>query len=180
MKWFLPFVLISFQLLAADSLKMKPGLWNVEMKIKGADGKEFDPSAKVREALANIPEAQRKKMMEMMGEMKPAMSQKTGFDVCYTKEMIEDPTALAKNAGQQGKCDSKLISQSKSEVKTQFTCKDGTTGDTSWKVGHPDSYDGIVNMKSPSRGNQTLIFKGKFLTEKCSDQKSMKKTKSDS
>jgi hypothetical protein len=158
------FFLVGFSF-AKDLPKMKPGLWNIEMSIKGENGKEINPTAAIQSALAKIPEAQRKKMTDMMGQFSAPKTEGNGMDVCYTQDMLKDPSSIAKH--DQGRCESTLVSKTDKEVKTNFKCKDGTTGDANWKVLSDSKYEGEVNINSPKRGKSKMSYKANFKTKDC-------------
>jgi hypothetical protein len=164
-KWIILFVTMSSAF--AQGLKMKPGVWSIDMKVKGKDGKEMDPVAKIQEALAKIPESQRKKMMEMMGEVGSASLKPKGMEVCFTEQMIKDPSSLASQANMERKCETKITSQTEKEVKMNISCKDGTKGNAHFKIPQETTYSGVIDMESPERGKNSLTLNGKFLHSMC-------------
>jgi hypothetical protein len=152
----------------AKSLDIKAGLWQVNMSMKGADGKETIPASAISAALEKVPEAQRKQMMEMMGEMNPMMSNK-GIKACYTEAMIKDPKSMAKY--DEGECETTITSQTSKEIKSNFKCQDGARGTAVWKFQSPTSFEGTFNVNSPELGEVTMVHKGKFLSKDCGDVK---------
>lgn len=149
----------------AQKLNMKPGLWNVEMTVQGADGKKINPAAAMEEAMAKIPKAQREQMMKMMGKMEMPKMNKKGMEICYTEQMLNDPGSIAKHEDQD--CTSKFVSKTATEVKTTFKCKDGTTGNATWKVLNDSNYEGEVHVNSPENGKSKILYKGTFISKKC-------------
>lgn len=159
------FVTTSF---AHAALNMKPGLWNINMVIK-SEGKEFNPAAQMQAAMAKMPEAQKKKMMEMMGKQGAGMSSDGKTQVCYSKAMIEKPDSFGKQANT--KCDTKIVTNSSSKVVTNFKCEDGTVGDATWTVAGAEKMTGLVNVKDPKGKASTINYTGSFAKADCGSVK---------
>ncbi len=158
------FALVLASPLAHSALNMKPGLWGLDMKITH-NGKEFNPAAEMQKAFAKMPEAQRKKMMDMMGEKASVGIGKNGeSQVCYSKEVIEKPESIGK---QSQKCVTKIITQTSSKIVTNFKCEDGSSGDASWIMNSPTTMTGLVNMKDPRGQASQINYKGKFIKADC-------------
>jgi len=165
MKYLLVFFMLHTTF-AYSALNMKPGLWKVKMVMK-SDGKEIDASSEMQKAMAKMPEAQKKKMMEMMGKMKSGIAQDGGMQVCYSKAVLDTPENLSKQKDQNKKCDTKVVTQTPSKVVTNFKCEDGTIGDGTWKVVSPSAYNGVMNITSPKGEKSQINYTAKFLTPDC-------------
>lgn len=148
---------------AHAALNMKPGLWTVSMQLE-SDGKKTDPSAHMKAALAKMPEAQKKQMMDMMAKQGAGMSSDGNTQVCYSKQMIEKPENMQK---QPTKCDTKVTKNTATEVATSFKCEDGTTGDAKWTVPSPEKMEGLVNVKNPKGKLSKIHYSGKFEKADC-------------
>lgn len=160
----------------ASPIPIKPGLWNIQMKMK-SDGKETDPQAKLNEAMAKLPADQRKMMAEMMKKQGIAAGTSgKGFDVCYTKEMLDDASSLSRDP--EGKCETSITSQSNEKILMDFKCKDGVTGKGEWKLDGKDKYKGHVAMTQKDGKQTELDQEGKFLKADCGDVKPLKLPKS--
>lgn len=159
------FVLVFASPFAHSALNMKPGLWGLDMKVLH-NGKEFNPAAEMQKAMAKMPEAQRKKMMEMMGEKANVGVGKNGeTEVCYSKKILENPESLGNQSGQ--KCDTKVVTQTADKVVTKFKCEDGSSGDASWTFSSPVNMTGLVNLVDPKGRASQINYKGKFIKADC-------------
>ena len=156
-------ILMSFKCFAA--FEIDPGLWkiNVVMKI---NGKEFDPTAGMEKALANMPADKKKKMLESMGNV--AFSD-GGTQVCYSKESLKKAELFSKD--QPGDCASKIVFQSSKKITTDYQCKDGTKGKGVWEMKSNKSYIGYVTMDSPSKGRSEMNYNGSFVKSDCGSLK---------
>jgi hypothetical protein len=150
--------------LAYSALDMKPGLWKVDMVIK-TNGKEIRPQTEMQKAIAKMPEAKRKQMLEMMGEVQPSIDPNGGTKVCYSKAMLEKPESIGQQAAK--KCTTKLVTNKPKKVVTNFKCEDGTKGDATWSVKNSKSYTGLVNIVSAKGEKSEINYKADFVTEDC-------------
>lgn len=150
--------------LAYSALDIKPGLWKVEMVIK-TNGKEIKPQTEMQKAIAKMPEAKRKQMLEMMGELQPAVDPNAGTKVCFSKAMLEKPESIGQQEAK--KCTTKVVTNKPKKVVTNFKCEDGTKGDATWSVKNSKSYTGLVNIVSAKREKSEINYKADFVTEDC-------------
>ena len=147
------------------AVNMKPGLWSLDTKIS-TGGKEIDPSAQMREAMAKMPEAQRNKIMGMLGKNgKMRLGQTGDTQVCYSKKLIENPTNFENNQNQ--KCSTKLIVNTKKKIVSAFKCTNGSSGEGSWNFDSEKSMSGVVKMKDASGKTSQIKYQGKFLKADC-------------
>lgn len=162
---FLALVLVLASPLAYSALDMNPGLWNVEMVVK-TNGKEMSPTSEMQKAMANMPEAQRKKMEAMMGNIQPSNK---GINVCYSKEMIQKPESM--NKQQNKKCDTKIVTNTPKKVATTFKCDDGSKGDATWTMNDKTSFKGLMNLISAKGEKSEMTYNAKFVTWDCGNVK---------
>lgn len=147
------------------ALNMKPGLWSLDTKIS-TNGKEIDPSGQMREAMAKMPEAQRNKMMEVLGQKGKMQFGQTGdAQVCYSKKMIENPTSFDQKQNQ--KCSSKIITNTSKKIVSQFKCENGSSGEGTWSLESSEKMNGVVNMKAASGKTSQVKYHGTFLKADC-------------
>lgn len=149
----------------ALAANLKPGLWQVEMKMK-QDGKFVDPMASMRKAMANMPESQRKQMMAMMREQGTGMGMMgNNLTACYTKEMLDENKLFAQNEA--SNCTSKILSKSAKSMKMSFNCNDGSRGEALWNIMSDSTYNGVVSMVNKDGKKSDLKYDMKFLNSDC-------------
>jgi len=168
---FLSLIFLMTSLTAQAGLSMKPGLWGVAMVVS-TSGKQIDPSAEMKKAMAGMPADQKKKMQEMMKKMgaPTGIGENGDMQVCYSEGMLKNPGSLVKPQDKQ-KCDAKVVEQSDTKVVTNFKCEDGTTGEATWSMSGPEKYHGLIKMKSPKRGATEINSSGKFISSNCGNVK---------
>lgn len=165
----LPLLAFLFPVLAhaITPIALKPGLWQLEVKMK-QDGKDFDPQAKLREALAKMPPEQRKMVAETM-KQQGVVTDGKGFKVCYTREMLDRGHGLS--ADPSGNCDSKITEQTAALIKMTFTCKDGSKGKGEFKLGEGVRFVGHIESTKADGKKFEMAQEGKFLKADCGDVK---------
>lgn len=132
MKTILALVLLVPSLSYGLDIKLKPGKWNVKMfMIEG--GKKKDPMAELRAQLEKLPAKEREAMMGMMKGQAEISEKGTG--VCYS----EDSFKQGKFGNQDPNCDVKVNEETKSSIKMSYSCKNGSKGDSNWKI-HSDEH----------------------------------------
>ncbi len=154
--------LVSFNSFSA-SMKMKPGLWEINMKIFH-DGKEYDPMAEVRKQIEKMPEAQKKMILEQMSKG-GSQVQNNVSTVCYDKDMVDSPEKIA--AEENTDCDHKVKSQSPTKVVSEFTCKDGNRGTTVWEIVSPTQTRVTTDAVDKKGKKSQMKYEAKFLKPKC-------------
>lgn len=148
----------------ATPMNMKPGLWEVDMKIS-TGGKEMDPMAEVKKQLAKMPEAQRKMVMEQMGKISPGMQDEINR-VCFTKEMLNRPEKLS--IDKQKDCEHKIKGQSSKKMVMTFKCKDGQSGTTTWELKSPTEMTVLTDSISKDGKKTQMNYQAKFIKDECS------------
>ena len=150
--------------LAYSALDIKPGLWKVDMVIK-ANGKEIKPQTEMQKAIDRMPEAKRKQMLEMMGEVQAMPDPNAGTKICYSQAMLEKPESIGHQEAKN--CTTQIVTNKPKKVVTNFKCEDGTKGDATWSVKNSKSYTGLVNIM-PAKGEKSEInYKADFVTDDC-------------
>ncbi len=167
MKLFILILFISSTTFAAG-FNVTPGLWEVKSTVE-VDGKKYDPQAEIKKALANVPESQKKQMMEMMKGMSKENSMLASLDmskVCITDQMLKDGQLLKKDKDDE--CDFTLKNNTATRLQGTFNCKDGTKGDVDWTVVNKTQYKGTINA-TDSKGKKAKVnYQSKFIKSKCS------------
>lgn len=143
-------------------LNMKPGLWQVDMKIK-MDGKEYDPMAELNKSMANIPKEQRDSILKKMGK-----TANTNM-VCYSEKMIKDPESM--NDHKKSDCDFKTSTSTASKVVSHFTCKDGAKGDALWEAKNPQNLTMKMNTIDKNGKKTQMDYQAKFIATDCGELK---------
>lgn len=152
----------------AAKLDLKPGLWEVSMKMKGDEATQL--KTEMAKALAGLPAAQRKQAEAMMAAQGGADAlMNRAVSTCYTKEGLEKPETLATDS--EGDCQNKITEQTSKRIKVSFSCKDGTTGSGEWNLKSSTAYNGSMQMKRKTGGPLSINYAGKFLKADCGDVK---------
>ncbi len=154
------FLIISFSALAG--INIRPGLWSVKMKMS-SNGQSFDPAAKMKAAMAEMPPEQRKKMMEMMSSKLSHNGE--AMQVCYTEEMLKEAHTLG--GKRDSRCKSEIISQTPSKVVTSFKCEDGARGTGMWSITSDQKYSGSVDITTKQGKNAKMDYEGEFVSADC-------------
>lgn len=154
-------LLISSNAFAA--LDMRPGLWAVEMIVK-EDGKTLDMANEMKKAMAKMTPEQKKAMMDKVGQ-NAGLGKDGKMQICYSKEMIENPEALVKRP--KPNCKTNVIKDSKDEVVTNFKCPDGTSGNSNWSVTNSKSYKGLLHMVTQQGEPSDINYTGEFISGDC-------------
>lgn len=162
--------IIFFSILLLSSLSyafdVKPGLWDMQNTVE-IDGKKYDPQAEIKKALAQVPEAQRAQMMQML---KGAQSEH-GFSfvnldtskVCIKNEDILNGKLFEKDEN----CKFNLKINTAKKITGSFTCKDGAKGDVDWNAVNPKKYTGIIHATDEKGKRAKVEIAANFVTEKC-------------
>ncbi len=153
------------------AVNMKPGLWRIDTVVV-RDGKETDPTAHMKAALAKMSPEQRKHVEEMMGKMGGAhgappvgLGKDGGVQVCYTPAMLANPQGMANQHAPSG-CKSRVIEHSALKLSVEFQCEDGSKGKGAWST-TSDTFEGKMELDSPKSGKSVVRNKGKFLSADC-------------
>ncbi len=168
MKKLIVVVLMMIAPTSFGALSMKPGLWTIETKMK-RDGKEYDPQAQIKAAMAKMSPAQKKQMEAMMAKMGHdtsaiGMSEK-GMQVCFTGETLKNEEFL--NPHQQRDCETSFPVKTSTRVVTEFKCKGGSSGTAEWNVKDSTHYNGFVKMTDKNGVKSEINYLGTFVSADC-------------
>ncbi|MES2740251.1 MAG: DUF3617 domain-containing protein [Pseudomonadota bacterium] len=157
---------------AAPGTDMKPGLWEINNKMKAADPQTDQMLAAVLQQLGNMPAEQRKQVEEMakqngMSMPKVGPDGGLGITACVTPEMAarkEIPT------GQQGDCTSNNVPVA-GGMTMSFRCTNPpSSGEGKLSFINDSAFTMKMNVTSSARGKpeqMTVDTTGKWLSATC-------------
>jgi hypothetical protein len=165
---------------SAGAQTLKPGLWEMQHKVKG-DARMEQQMAEMRKQLSAMPPEQRQQMEAMMAsrgmQMSPADGGGAAMRICITKEMAERndiPT-------NRGECTTGPQQRSGNILKMSFTCTNPpSSGDTQVTFNGSESYTTATNVTSTVGGKpETMRMEGsgKWLSADCGGVKPMQSGK---
>ena len=109
--------------LPCSAQSMKPGLWNINTKMKSGDGELANAMTQMQAAMASMPAEQRKQMEDMMAKQGVSISPGSGgavhAKVCMSKEMVERHSLPMNNTGN---CTEKRGPLINGKMKVSFSC----------------------------------------------------------
>ena len=157
----------------ASAQNLKPGLWEVQHKMKGNPEMERQLE-EARKQMAAMPPEQRKQMEAMMagrGVQTGAGGQ--SVRMCLTREMVERNEIPA----QQGDCRITNQQRTGSTLKVTFTCTNPpSSGDSQMTINSPESYAIRTTATSSIDGRvekMSVEGTGKWLGADCGSVKPM-------
>lgn len=148
----------------SSDTKMKPGLWEVKMKISSG-GKEIDPLAELKKQMDKMPEAQRKMIMDQMAKQSPVKNNLT--QVCYTQEMVDSPEKISEEEQEDKDCTHKVVSKTATKVVSTFKCKEGHSGTAVWELKNANNMRVTMDSKDKNGKAGKMEYSAKFLKSKC-------------
>ncbi|MFP5387223.1 MAG: DUF3617 domain-containing protein [Bacteriovoracia bacterium] len=113
----IPFLLLFSATVSHAALDMKPGLWEMSLKLMDERGKEVDAAQIAEKGATN--------------------------KICYTKEMIENPQSLSGK----DECETKISKMSKTELFSTYKCEDGIEGDMEFKLKDSQTFTMTTNTR---------------------------------
>ena len=121
----------------ASAQNLKPGLWEVQHKVKGSPEMERQLE-EARQQMAAMPPEQRKQMEAMMASRGVRMGAGgQAVRMCLTREMVERNEIPA----QQGDCKMTNQQRTGSTLKVNFTCTNPpSSGESQMTINSPESY----------------------------------------
>jgi hypothetical protein len=149
----------------AESLKIKPGLWDVQHSMN-VNGQQMPTT---QDMMADVPPEMREKMKDMMAKNGAAMTDK-GITVCITPEQIASGDLGQNNPDNKCKMSDKKQSGNKTTLKVHCDAPnkaDGTTevtrlSDTQWKS---------TTLLRTEQGEIKSNAEGKWLKSDCGNLK---------
>ncbi|MDX9741629.1 MAG: DUF3617 domain-containing protein [Gammaproteobacteria bacterium] len=158
-------VLFSMQLVAAEPLPLRPGLWEHSFTMKSESGRVEAAMTEMQRQLAGLPPAQRKMMEDMLAGQGLSMRPGGGtVQVCLTKEDI-DRGALPQEEG----CTHEVLEQTRERMRLRFVCE-GATGEGEVVFHGPDAYIGVTTLRADIDGEtETMVVNqtGKRIGDDC-------------
>lgn len=154
---------LTFFSLSSFALDLTPGLWKIDMTIK-QDGKEIDPMAELKKAMRDMPEDQRKQMMQAIEGS--GLGGPKGIQQCYTKEMIEEAEL---GVHEDEHCKTTTVEKSASKIVSKFNCKDGSKGAATVNIKNSKSYTGHMKMTEANGEKSEMTYQARFVSKDCAD-----------
>lgn len=156
----------------AQTLKLRPGLWEMQMSTKSQSGQMEQAMAEMQKALADMPPAQRKQMEQMMAQRGVGMTAGGGrtMRMCMTQQQVDRD-----EIPQQEGCTHTMQRQGANTIKTSFTCKGrpgepGSSGEGTISIESSTAYrvHSVVRMAQDGKPEQiTMEQQGRWLGEDC-------------
>lgn len=151
---------------------MKAGLWEVNTKMKSADGEMEKAMAEMQSAMAEMPADQRKIMEDMMAKQGVKLGTGTGgainTKVCMSKEMVERNSLPIKNSGD---CTEKRSPLVNGKMKASFSCKNPpSSGEAEFKFNGDTSFEMKMHSTTTMEGkNEKMSMEsvGRWLGADC-------------
>ena len=155
---------------------IKPGLWEVQTKVDGAEMSEA--MAQMREGMASMSAEERKIMEDMMAKKGMSLATKPGgalvAKTCISKEMIARDQMPVR---QQGDCTTTVTEKNSTGMKMKFVCaQPPSTGDGQITYKSDSAYTMKMVIKSTNRGRSdtsTVVADGKWISGDCGGLKPM-------
>lgn len=165
-------------LLFADSalalkLDLTPGLWEHSFTISSENGEVEKAMQEMQKQLANMPEAQRKMMEDMMASQGISMgADGTSVKMCMTKEQIE----RGELPQQDKNCTQEITEQGKNKFRIDFSCTGNskTRGSGEMHLIDSKNYTGSSRLITEARGKEEVMNMsqtGKWLSADCGNIK---------
>jgi len=156
---------------AASAQNLKPGLWEVQHKMKGNPEMERQLE-EARKQIAAMPPEQRKQMEAMMAGRGIQMGMGGhAVRMCLTKDMVERNEIPA----QQGDCRMTNQQRTGNTLKVNFTCTNPpSSGESQMTFNSPESYTMRTTATSSIEGRveqMTVEGTGKWLGADCGSLK---------
>lgn len=170
-------ILAAVYALSANSfaaIGLKPGLWEVSVKMTDKDGKQVDPHSQAAAIMKNLTPEQRSKITQMLnktegGELFKGVGKK-GFQVCFTKKLLENPASLHQDP--QKKCTTTVKNQTATKIDMTFKCKDGASGTGEWILNGDNAYTGQMHLTHKNGTKTDMTQEGKFVSAECNEKDS--------
>src|SRR5690606_1772779 len=159
----------------ALNLDMTPGLWEHSFTMTSENGELEKAMREMQKQLANMPEAQRKMIEEMLASQGISKgADGTSVKMCMTKEQIE----RVEQHQQDEYCTQEIIEQGKNKYKINFNCTGNPPvhGSGEMHLINPKNYTGNSTFTTETQGKKevmTMSQVGKWLSADCGNIKPM-------
>lgn len=155
---------------------MKPGLWEVNTKMKSADGQMEKAMAEMHAAMANMPPEQRKSMEAMMARQGVRMAPGSGggmvTKICMSKELA---ARSALPVSSSGNCTEKRSPVVGGRMKASFSCTNPpSSGEAEFTFSGDTAYTMRMNSTTTAAGKaekMTMESSGRWMGADCGDIK---------
>jgi hypothetical protein len=164
--------LLIFSASAVSAQNLKPGLWEIQNQMQGANGSKMAKAmADMQKQLASMPPDQRKMIEDAMAKQGAQMGTGQGggmaVKVCMTQEMVERNDMGA----QQGDCTHSNTPRAGNTLKFSFTCtKPPSRGEGTVTFVSPEAYTMNLKASATVKGREEAIdmqASGKWLGTDC-------------
>jgi hypothetical protein len=164
--------LLAFAATAVSAQNLKPGLWEIQNQMQGANGSKMNQAmAEMQKQLASMPPEQRKMVEDAMAKQGAQMSAAPGggmaVKVCMTQEMVERNDLGA----QQGDCTHSTTPRSGNTQKFSFSCtKPPSRGEGTVTFISPEAYTMNLKTSTTLKGREEALdiqAIGKWLGTDC-------------
>jgi hypothetical protein len=169
---FAPFVFLASAAGAVSAQTLKPGLWEIQNKMQGANGSKMNQAmAEMQKQLASMPPEQRKMVEDAMAKQGAQLGAAPGggmaVKVCMTQEMVERNDVGA----QQGDCTHNTTPRSGNTQKFSFSCtKPPSRGEGTVTIVSPEAYTMNLTTSAMVKGREETMdmqASGKWLGTDC-------------
>jgi len=161
------FLVAALAALPSSAQNIKPGLWEVNTKMKSGDGQMEQALSRMQSEMAKMPPEQRKMMEDMMAKQGVAMAGNViTAKVCMTKDMIARGQMPVQH---EGNCTTRRESASGNTVRWSMSCPKAT-GSGEMTMSGDSAYHMTMNMTSTETGkphNMNMDMNGKWIGADC-------------
>lgn len=174
MKAALVLLVIFFNLEAtAQDMALTPGMYKVTSKIT-VDGKNFDPSAEIKKAMAQQSQAMTPEMIAQMKKMNiemPKMVDPHNLQVCITAKDLKYEDIL--KSRKESTCQYKTLKHTPQEMHMTFTCADGSVTTSITQVINKKKYTSHNVTKNKKNNKEQLTemkSEGQWVSAHCTKE----------
>lgn len=158
----------------AQTLDMKPGLWELNNKVSSADPQMQSAMSEMQKQLANMSPQQRQSLQQMLDRNGVQVQLGAGgalqSRVCMTRDMIERRQFPV----QEGNCTQNFTPLSDKRMKIAFSCtKPRASGDGELTMESDTRYRARVQVRSEERGTVDMDVAGQWLGADCGSVRPM-------
>lgn len=165
----------------AQTIKLRPGLWEVQSSVKTSSGRMEAAMSQMQEQLAKMPPEQRRQVQEMMAArgMKPSTgTMGSSLKVCLTQKDVDMDNMPTREG-----CTHKTSRSGPNTVHVSFQCPGGngeapSKGEGTMTFDGPTAYRGQHKITTTTHGQpeeMDITQKGTWLSADCGAVKPMDK-----
>lgn len=161
-------LVISFSsALSAQDMGLTPGMYQVTSKIT-VDGKNFDPSAEIKKAMAQLSQTMTPEMIAQMKKMKieiPKIVDPNNLQICITAKDLKYEEII--KSRKESSCNYKTIKHTSQEMHMRFTCEDGSDTTSITKVLNKKHYTTNNTTKNKNDQLTKMDSEGRWISSRC-------------